>query len=50
MKGSQVPRGATKRSVCRCGRYYWDYCEGASTTPRGACTVCKIPMSKKEQA
>ena len=49
MRKSQVPRGATRKELCRCGKFYfWNYCDGNSTSPRGACSYCKLSVEKKK--
>ena len=43
---SQVPRGATRKKLCACGKfYYWDYLE--KNKLRGSCSVCKISLEQK---
>ena len=49
MSKSQVPRGATRKELCKCGKfYYWNYCEGNSTTPRNLCLICR-PAREQER-
>lgn len=49
MSRSQVPRGATRKSICpKCGIYYWNYCEGNSIHPRNICGNCKPAMEQNK--
>jgi hypothetical protein len=47
MKHSTVPRGTTKKDICKCGRYFYKYFENQRL--RQSCTVCEPPRDLKEQ-
>lgn len=49
MSKSQVPRGATKKIKCKCGRYFYQKLIGSSMKLTEECVVCNPKLYNEEK-